>query len=477
MQRIIVIGGGAAASAVVGEFLRGRSRDIELVWLVGPRAPGRGVAYATSAEHHLLNVRASGMGLFADEVGAFAAFARARGWSVDDAEFLPRAWYGDYVETVLAREIALAGQRGHRVSVRSTNATAVRGDDLRGYVVTTAEGERIGAQGVVLAIGTLPPEPLSIVARSALASGAYAANPWQWPSLARAPERVVVLGSGLTAVDAVQSAVREWPNAQITAISRHGRLPYSHAAAPLPPHAARLGLIESLYARPNVAAWLRGVREAIDGDAADWRSIVDGLRGETQALWRLLALSERRRFLRHMRWIWESVRHRLPPSTAGELARLRMQGRLKIVAGRILSVEGSGPLDVRVRPRSTETTRAFAADLVIQATGFNLAASSSDHILVRQMIDDGVAQPDPLDLGLAADGDGRLLGYDRRPARGLRCLGTLLRGSIWECSGLPEIRTLAKRIASDMPDELAHLDAAADRATSLHCATSSAPAL
>lgn len=474
MQRIIVIGGGVAGSAVVGEFLRrgsaGPAPDFDLTWLVGPRAPGRGIAYATPAEHHLLNVRASAMGLFADETAAFAAHARLHRAAAGDAEFLPRAWYGDYVESVLAREIAHARARGGRLRVLSTNATAVRGDDARGYTVTTEDDERFAADGVVLAIGALPAEPLSVVSAQARTSAGYTANPWQWPALERVPERVVVLGTGLTAVDAVQSAVRLWPNAQITAISRHGRLPQTHAVAVLPPYERRTQLVAGLRAQPRVAAWFAQVRAASADPATDWRAVIDGLRADTQALWGMLAPDQRRRFLRHLRWLWESIRHRLPPATAAELARLRMQGRLKVVAGRILSIDGDGPLDVRIRPRGTETTRAFAADLVIQATGFNLATSSSDHPLVRQMIDDGTAQPDGLDLGLAADGDGRLVGSDRRPARGLRCLGTLLRGSLWECSGLPEIRALAAKIADDMPAELDRLRASRAHAGANACA-------
>jgi uncharacterized NAD(P)/FAD-binding protein YdhS len=470
MQRIIIIGGGAAGSAVLGEFLRrGRADEIDLVWLVGPRSPGRGIAYSTPAEHHLLNVRAAGMGLFADDIGAFIGHANAQGWPVKGLDFVPRSWFGDYVEAVLAREMADARSRGLQLRVLSTEARSVRGDDASGYVVTTADGENFAADGVVLAVGALPSAPLPVVSSAAQASQAFTADPWQWQMPAQAPERVVVLGTGLTAVDVVQSASRLWPNAQLTAISRHGRLPRSHNPAPGQPYEHQAELIDALLARPRVAHWLREVRAAIGEGDVEWRSLIDGLRGETQNLWHSLDLQERERFLRHLRWMWESVRHRLPPLTANEIARLRTQGRLKIIAGRIQSVDTlaspeSNQLEVRVRSRGTHTTRTFAAELVIQATGFNLAASSSDHVLVRQMIDDGIVQPDALDLGLAADDAGRLLGFDGSPAHGLRCLGTLLRGSLWECSGLPEIRALAKSIARDLPAELRELRSLRGRA-------------
>ncbi|TLY49806.1 MAG: pyridine nucleotide-disulfide oxidoreductase, partial [Gammaproteobacteria bacterium] len=178
--------------------------------------------------HHLLNVRAAGMGLFADDIGAFIAHAHRQGLPVRGGDFVPRAWFGDYVEAMLAREIEAARGRGCALEVLSVEAVSVRGDDASGYVVLTDAGDTIEADGVILAIGALPPEPLAVVSARARASAAYAADPWHWPRPAAAPDRVVVLGTGLTAVDVLQSAAREWPNAQVTAISRHGRLPQAH---------------------------------------------------------------------------------------------------------------------------------------------------------------------------------------------------------------------------------------------------------
>ncbi len=459
MQRLIVIGGGAAGSAVVGEFLRrGQPGELDLIWLVGRQAPGRGVAYSTTAEHHLLNVRAANMGLFADDAGAFIVHAQAQGWPVKGIDFVPRAWYGDYLEAVLAREIAAARERGFALRVLSVDAVSVRGDDANGYVVGTEDGEEFDADGVVLAIGALPSVPLAEVTPAARTSHAYTADPWHWPLPRKAPDRVVVLGTGLTAVDALQSAARLWPNAQLTAISRHGRLPRSHNAAPGQPYEHQASLVDALRAEPRVSQWLREIRAAMEDEDVEWRSVIDGLRLETQNLWRSLDAGERARFLRHLRWMWESARHRLPEQTSNELARLRTQGRLKILAAHIRSIDthaaANGQLEVRVQPRGAESVRSFAADLVIQATGFNLAVSATDHPLIRQMVSEGVAHPDELDLGFAADAEGRLLRADGTASNGLRCLGTLLRGSIWECSGLPEIRALAKIVARDLPGEL-----------------------
>ena len=67
MRKIIVVGAGAAGSMFVSELLRQHPPgSIALTWLRGRRHPGRGVAYSTPAEDHLLNVRNAGIGLHAD---------------------------------------------------------------------------------------------------------------------------------------------------------------------------------------------------------------------------------------------------------------------------------------------------------------------------------------------------------------------------------------------------------------------------
>src|SRR5581483_10501842 len=75
MTNIAIIGGGAAGAAVFGALLA-RDADDTLHWVAGDAAPaGFGVAYSTQAEHHLLNVRASGMGLYLDADEDFASFS------------------------------------------------------------------------------------------------------------------------------------------------------------------------------------------------------------------------------------------------------------------------------------------------------------------------------------------------------------------------------------------------------------------
>ena len=62
---------------------------------------------------------------------------------------------------------------------------------------------------------------------------------------------------------------------------------------------------------------------------------MDDLRPHGQLLWERMNAEERRRFLRHARAWWDIHRHRIAPEVAAKLARLRGEGRLEIVAGKL----------------------------------------------------------------------------------------------------------------------------------------------
>ena len=451
MKQVAIIGGGAAAAAVVGEILRQqRTRDIAIHWFAGHGVRGRGIAYSSQADHHVLNVRAAGMGLFADDGGAFFRHVATRAPLAKASDFLPRAWFGEFVEATLAPLVEAARERGQRVHVLASNAVAVRGDDATGYRVTDEHDATVAVDEVVLAIGSLPSTALEEASDHALASGRYVVDAWQATPPAQSPERVVVIGTGLTAVDVILQAASDWPQAHITAVSRHGHLPAAHLREPGSPYDHQDELIGEMIAEPRIRRWSHVLREAAADPQVDWRSVIDGLRPVTAALWQALPVTERSRFLRHLRAFWEPARHRLPPQTAATIDALRAGGRLDIVAARIDRVDGGGPLELDLRERGHGRRRTLAADLVVQATGPRLDASATRDPLVVQMLADGLVRADAVGLGLAAETDGGLLRADGMPTRRLRVLGALMRGSVWECAAFAEIRALARTLAADI---------------------------
>ncbi|MFC5438574.1 hypothetical protein [Rhodanobacter ginsenosidimutans] len=69
---------------------------------------------------------------------------------------------------------------------------------------------------------------------------------------------------------------------------------------------------------------------------------------------------------------------------------------------------------------------------------------------MAQLLREGLTAPDPLQLGIVAEADGRLLDADGNPQPGLYGIGSPLRGNLWECTAMPEIRGAANRLAQTL---------------------------
>lgn len=452
MADIAIIGGGAAGAAVFGALLRRHGHGHTIHWISGDAAaPGRGVAYASDDPRHLLNVRAAGMGLFVEHGDDFLRHAERHLGPVQGSDFLPRGLFGDFIETQLHARMNEARARGLRFALHREQAHAVHRIARAGYRIQLAHGGTLDVGDIVLAIGALAPRPLKTVAADALASGRYILDPWSAPEPPIAPRRIVVIGTGLTAVDTLVCASARWPHAELVAVSRHGLLPFRHAPKPLAPFPYQDDLNTALLACDGTAPMLRRVREAIaDPAGTDWRAVIDGMRPINARLWQGLAGRQRRQFLRHLRWIWEAARHRTAPASSDAVQSLIASGRLQVKAARVLAVEGQGPLTVHLRHRSTQQTAVLQADRVIQATGLDTAVAYTRDRLLAQLLQEGLAAPDALQLGLSALPDGQLLDADRQPQPGLYGIGSLLRGNLWECTAMPEIRAAADRLAQTL---------------------------
>jgi uncharacterized NAD(P)/FAD-binding protein YdhS len=457
MGHIAVIGGGAAGAAVFGALLR-RDDDAVVHWITGRAIAGRGVAYATNDDSHLLNVRASSMGLYADQDEDFAQHALRGGTNIRSTDFLPRRIFGDFIEAQVRKRMEAAEQSGRRYKVHATEAMRID-PQVGGYDVLLADGTALHVEAIVLAIGALAPRPLRTVSADALASGAYELDPWSLSQRSRAPRRLIVIGTGLTAVDTLLSASTRWPDAELMAVSRHGLLPFVHPVLPASPFPRQASINASLLACGGTAPMLREIRNALrDTPDVDWRSLIDGMRPINASLWRGLTQSQRRQFLRHARWIWEASRHRVAPGSADTIQQLRDEGRLQVHAARVLGVDGHGPLDVTVRARSSQVLTTLQADLVVQATGLDTAVAFTEHALLSQLIQDGLAMADPLQLGISACPDGRLINKHGDVQPGLYAIGSLLRGNLWECTAMPEIRAAAHALAATLIEDRAQTD-------------------
>ena len=411
-------------------------RGIDSVLIEASGQAGRGIAYSTQEPAHVLNVRAEVMSAWPDEPEDFVRVAEQEGGTRRD--FVQRRQFGRYLNAILDE----AAQTGRVRVVEQRAVAAVPGE--RGWTVRTDHGEIVEAGALVLAIGNQPPEPLPFCGTSARVIN----NPWgpearaAVEDLASSHEDVLLVGTGLTMVDAVLSLDAAGHRGRIVGLSRRGLIPRGHAEfTPAPVDEAELpeGNVRTLW------RWLRR-----RGAQVGWRAAVDSLRPHSRRLWQSLPPSEQRRFARHARPWWDVHRHRIAPEVAQRLHQMVGEGRLEIVAGRISSVgDTQDGLSVSYRRRRASRVEQERFTYMINCTGPLGSIARTRDPLLSQMLADGLARPDQLGIALDVDDRSRVAGAERAWA-----MGPLTKGRYWEIIAVPDIRGQAADVAEDIAMEL-----------------------
>ena len=152
--------------------------------------------------------------------------------------------------------------------------------------------------------------------------------------------------------------------------------------------------------------------------------------------------------MRHARWAWERVRHRMPPQVREAIAALERDGRLQRRRGRVHAVDVAGSV-LQLTVGHAGASHVLDADLVIQTVGLDTDLRRSSHRLVSQLLTNAHIAADPLGLGVQADSDGRLR-HGEQYWPNLFAIGSLLRGTLWESTAMPEIRQQARHLADQL---------------------------
>ena len=421
--RVAVVGAGASGTLQALHLARAGA-EVTLIER-GP-LPGRGVAYGTARPEHLLNVSARRMSAFGDDPDHFTRWfgARAGGGAED---FAPRMLYGDYLAGLLAGA-GIAALRGEAV-------------DLAGGAVRLAGGGAVAADAVVLAPGNFRPAVPRGIDPAALGA-AWIGDPWAGALAEGLTDRdvVLLLGTGLTAVDVALTLDAIGFRGRAVALSRRGLAPRAHG-----PREPVVAPPEDLP--PGCVAMLRQVR-ARSRDVG-WRSAVHELRTVTQQLWADAGEGERRRFLRHLRPWWDVHRHKIAPAIGAAIEAMQAEARLVVAAGKLVGAEAvEGGAAVRFRARGSDAVETLRVARIVNCTGPETDVVRAGEPLLAALAAAGRIRQDPLGIGVDVDGACRAIGADGKASDTLSVIGPVTRGAFWESVAVPDIRAQAERVAA-----------------------------
>lgn len=438
-RSVIIIGGGASGVILAAHLLRSPDPDLKVTLVERAGQFGQGLAYSALQRQHRVNVPARGMSAFADDPEHFWRWLQRRepGRHPSSWVFVPRRLYGAYLEDVL-RE-AGAAMPG-RLRILAEEAEALHPTES-GVEVVLANGTSLVGRWAVLAVGheTQPARGKGIAIR--------AGSPRDTPLDPDA--EVLILGSGLSMVDAWVSLSEAGHRGPITVVSRNGLLPKAHRDVPaLSIDAADVPLGTSLT---YLTAWFRDLVAETEARGGDWRSVVDGLRPYNQLLWQSWPDREKRQFLRHVRPWWNIHRHRLPPDLHTGLFAAVTSGQVSLVAAEFIGIERVGELvHATIRPRGTDRREVLEVARVYDCGGVSVDVRASANSILRQLIREGTARPDALSIGLDVDERCALIAADGKVSRRVRVVGPLTRGRFFEIEAVPDIRVQCARIATSL---------------------------
>ena len=455
-RTIAIIGGGFSGTTVATHLLRLLdSEPTRIVLIERARCIARGVAYADREHEYLLNVPAGRMSANPREPLEFLTFARRRLPYATAEDFLPRALYGEYLESSLAHAELSARPDVQLSRVRAEIVEVSRDAHSGSIQLRAADGRTITADDVVMAFGNpAPASPPSL--DGLLGSSRYSQDPWTAPSSCRPGETILIIGTGLTMADVVSAtSVNCNDNVTIHAISRHGLLPPSQTAFRHAPCEGDSGALlrEASFSIRRLMRSIRRLALATQRQGGDWREAVTFVRNIAPALWSRLPLREKRRFLRHVRAYWDVHRHRLPQETLAQIQQMRLRGNLRIHAGRLLSCERSGDkVKVTWRRRGATQMSSLIVDRVINCTGPDYNPHRSRDPLMHSLLTQRLASADALGLGLRTAENGALIDSGGRAAENFFYVGPQLRADYWEATAAAELRSHAERLATHLAE-------------------------
>lgn len=437
--KIGIVGAGFSGTALTVALHELSRTPLEIIIFEKTGCFGSGDAYRTPYAYHLLNVRAKDMSVYENNPEDFVE------WLCKNPEaqkhldqnvpvreqFVSRKLYGQYLQSFFKRML----DDSHQLVKLHMQASEVVDVKQNGQQIAliTAENKTFLVDKVVFAIGN---NPVSSIPFEVPDHIQVFKNPWDYSAIKNIAhkEPVLILGTGLSMIDAVLTLHHQQHQGQIYALSRHGLLPLSHEDPKNDFFEKNLSSIPTKLTM-LVREMRLLVKDHMNKDG-DWRTVVNALRAHIPMIWQKLSLRDKKRFLNHVLSYWNIHRHRVPNKVLKLLKELSERDQLHIISGRVLAIEDN---ILKISQRQCNNTSHIKISSIINCMGPALTMKNNQP-LISALSRHGLAAFDTLNMGFSISNDGALENIYGKPSEQCFVLGPLTKGTYWECTAVPEIR-------------------------------------
>ncbi|MGP6139285.1 FAD/NAD(P)-binding protein [Jeotgalibaca sp. A127] len=216
MKKIAIVGVGVTGISVLKAMAEYDDYQyFEIVLFNESKTFGTGIPYQDDSELLLINQTADTMSLEEDDKYDFVSWVRAhKDASAGNKDFIPRKWYGEYLQTKLDQAVQIL-----KPKVVKKNVTAIRVLADRTYQVETATTKTVFDK-VHLCMGQLPyQDPYQLKNHPHFILHPYPVE----EKLAGFPEgsRIGIIGTGLTSIDLMRFLRNQGKNYKLGFFARN----------------------------------------------------------------------------------------------------------------------------------------------------------------------------------------------------------------------------------------------------------------
>ncbi len=435
---IVIVGDGFAAAVMAVHLLRKRIRA-SAITVIGPGQLGKGNAYTAISPAYRLNVREDLPIIFSEDPEHFARWAKAH---IEDPKaqtaagyFYRRNDFGRYVSELLSHE--LGAQTMHHIRSRVSRISTSGSQ----WQLLLDQGDTLNAKQVILATGNAPPTwpcPVFIEQSSSdWRSTHLIENPWPGHHLQSiAPDDdIILLGGGLTALDAINALVEQGHRGMIDVISPRALFPPSQA----PWQRNKEPDWPSQISPARLVRFMRTYLPSAPTNSSEWQCAWEELRPNLNRIWQQFTPGQRQRLIKRLGWLWSLYRFRASPQTIAAYQQLQARGQFQFSVGRAKQVIACEPKVKVVLGNGTERI----GDRLINCTGV-----ASDPLL-QQLIQDQYALPDPLLQAIAVDAQLKVVGPSST-WNNLWMIGPATMGSLGDVVAASAIAKQAEQLADQI---------------------------
>lgn len=482
-KTVAIIGAGASGTAcflqiVIKHSVQEEKSPLKIIIFEKRDTFGEGLAFGTGQEGHLLNTKAGLMGIFPHERMHFVQWMHQHQDMIErefpqvnihpDA-YPPRMLFGRYVKSMFHTYCDIAKEDG--IAIELVQAEVIDATITAEHTLTLLadDGQSYRADFAILATGN----PASSTFSKLHEQPRFFKSPWPSShilhSITDKKARVSIVGSSLTAIDALITLIDNGHQGPISFFSLKGLLPRVQSPVEIPYERKVLTLAnvrksirekrkplrltdlirmfrteaESYLERPiDWAAEEREHKNQLElleedirlatGKQCVLQNILYSLREETYAIWKLLPADQKMLFLKWMKPYFDINRHAMPIENGIKIKEILRRKQLSII-GNTDDISWNGKTFILKTADGSSTE----ADFVINASGPTVGIQKLiDQPLLPKLVERQYIQEHPIG-GLRADLDTlRVINPDRKQPSPFYVIGHQLAGSQLDINAL-----------------------------------------